>query len=201
MAPDNETGGAFATLPNIITLVRYALIPVLVWSARAGELAVFCVAFYVCGISDYMDGYVARRYGMATKLGSDLDNISDELLLVLSILFIYWLRKEVLTDHQALWAAFLCFAAFDRLLFYAKHKGRGRLHLYSGKTFQRAFYLGLPVIVAAGRYEPALYIVLGLGVFTFFEQSMLYITRDAVDHEEKSFIPLRYNIFKYMYRH
>ncbi len=182
-------------------MVRYVLIPVLIWAAYRGELAVFCVAFYICGVSDYMDGYVARRYGIATKLGSDLDNISDELLLVLSILFIYLLRRPVLEDHLALWGVFLALAAADRALFYGKHKGAGRLHLYSGKTFQRAFYLGLPLIVWIAAYEPVLYLVLGLGAFTFFEQSLIYLTRDTIDHEEKSAIPLRYNIFKYLYRH
>ena len=75
------------------------------------------------------------------------------------------------------------------------------MHLYSGKTFQRAFYLGLPAIIAVSAYEPVLYTMLGIGAFMFFEQSMIYITRESVDHEEKSYIPLKYNIFKYMYKH
>lgn len=190
-----------ASPPNLITLVRYVLIPVLLATAYAGNIKAFALAFYVCGVSDYMDGYVARRYGLSSKLGSDLDNISDELILVLSLLFIYLLRRDVLTDHAALWCVFIALAAIDRGLFYGKHKGRGRLHLYSGKTFQRAFYLGLPLIVGVNPYEPVLYVVLGIGAFMFFEQSMLYLTRGSIDHEEKSFIPLKYNFFKYMYRH
>ena len=46
-----------------------------------------------------------------------------------------------------------------------------------------------------------LYVVFGLGIITFAEQSALYLTRARIDPEEKTFIPLRYNVFKYLYRH
>lgn len=201
MGQDTTWRAAVLSPPNLITLVRYALIPVLIWAAYEGELALFAAAFYVCGVSDYADGYVARRYGLATSFGSDLDNISDELLLVLSLLFMHLLRPEVIADNVPLFAGFLAAAAADRTLFYAKHRGKGRLHLYSGKTFQRAFYLGLPLILWIDAYRLVLYVVFGLGIITFAEQSALYLTRSRIDPEEKSFIPLRYNVFKYLYRH
>jgi len=187
--------------PNLITLIRYVLIPFLFFFAFQENILVFSIIFYICGISDYLDGYVARRSGQTSIFGSNLDNISDELLLILSLIFIYLIRPEVLTDNVVTFALFLSVAIVDRSLFYIKQRGSVRLHLYSGKTFQRAFYLFLPLLFIVEVYWPFLYTILLLGVITFLEQSMIYLRHAEIDPETRSYIDLRYNPFKYMYRH
>ncbi|HPR42509.1 MAG TPA: CDP-alcohol phosphatidyltransferase family protein [Candidatus Methanofastidiosa archaeon] len=188
-------------LPNLITMIRYVSIPFLVYFAYVGRLLEFSLVFYLCGVSDYVDGYVARRYGQTSILGSNLDNISDELLLVLSLLFIYLLRPEVLSDNLVAFAIFLSFAIVDRSLFYVKQKGGVRLHLYSGKTFQRVFYIFLPLLFLMDSYLPFLYAIFVFGIVTFIEQSMIYIKHEEIDPDTKSYVDLKYNPFKYMYKH
>jgi phosphatidylglycerophosphate synthase len=188
-------------LPNLITGIRYVSIPFLIYLAYLGRVLEFSVLFYLCGVSDYFDGYFARRSGQTSILGSNLDNISDELLLMLSLLFIYLIRPEVLSDNLVAFSIFLSVALVDRGLFYFKQKGGVRLHLYSGKTFQRAFYLFLPLVLYVETYWPFLYTIFALGIVTFLEQSMIYIKHDDLDPDTKSYVDLRYNLFKYMYRH
>jgi len=188
-------------LPNLITGIRYVSIPFLIYFAYVGQITAFIILFYVCGVSDYFDGYVARRSGQTSIIGSNLDNISDELLLILSLLFIYIIRPEVLKDNVPTFTVFLLIAISDRALFYIKQKGKVRLHLYSGKTFQRAFYLFLPLLFIFETYWPYLYTILILGIITFFEQSMIYIKYEEIDPDIKSYVDLRYNPFKYMYKH
>lgn len=188
-------------LPNLITGIRYVLIPFLLYYAYQNNLLAFSILFYICGFSDYFDGYFARRSGQTSVFGSNLDNLSDEMLLILSLLFIYLMRPEVLTENAITFAIFLSLAFIDRALFYIKQKGKVRLHLYSGKTFQRAFYVFLPLVLIVDTYWPFLYTILVLGIFTFFEQSMIYLRYEEIDPETKSYIDLRYNPFKYMYKH
>jgi cardiolipin synthase len=69
-------------LPNLITLFRLFMVPVLVWMIVTGELYPAFFTFLVVGISDALDGWLARRFGWQTELGAYLDPIADKALLM-----------------------------------------------------------------------------------------------------------------------
>jgi cardiolipin synthase len=70
-------------LPNILTLSRIAAIPVLValvvWRTPAGDLSA-CVLFACAGVTDWLDGRIARQQKLLSDLGRMLDPIADKLL-------------------------------------------------------------------------------------------------------------------------
>ena len=70
------------SIPNLITLARILLVPVLVWAIIAGEMQLAFLLFLVAGISDAVDGFLAKRFGMATELGAYLDPLADKVLIV-----------------------------------------------------------------------------------------------------------------------
>lgn len=77
------------TAPNVITFVRLACIPLFVWllfGAHRQTLAAVLLA--VLGITDWVDGYVARRYGQVSTLGKILDPIADRILVLTGVLSI-----------------------------------------------------------------------------------------------------------------
>jgi cardiolipin synthase len=69
-------------LPNLITLFRLFMVPVLVWMIVAQEFYAAFLTFVVVGISDALDGWLARRFGWQTELGAYLDPIADKALLM-----------------------------------------------------------------------------------------------------------------------
>ena len=69
-------------LPNIITLGRVILVPLVFWLLVTGQTQAAFFAFIVAGISDGVDGYLAKTYGWATELGAYLDPLADKLLIV-----------------------------------------------------------------------------------------------------------------------
>ena len=69
-------------LPNFITLVRVILVPVVFWLLITGETEVAFVLFIIAGISDAIDGYLAKTFGWQTELGAYLDPLADKLLIV-----------------------------------------------------------------------------------------------------------------------
>jgi phosphatidylglycerophosphate synthase len=80
------------TLPNIITVARIAMCPVIYWMAMApGAGARFgaFLLFVVAGLSDVWDGYLARRYDLITDIGKLLDPIADKLLLLVTFIPFY----------------------------------------------------------------------------------------------------------------
>ncbi len=69
-------------IPNIITLMRVILVPVVFWLLITGETEIAFVVFIVAGISDAVDGYLAKTFGWQTELGAYLDPLADKLLIV-----------------------------------------------------------------------------------------------------------------------
>ena len=70
------------SIPNLITLGRILLVPVVVWAITAGEFRIAFVLFLAAGISDAIDGFLAKRFGMTTELGAYLDPLADKAMLV-----------------------------------------------------------------------------------------------------------------------
>lgn len=69
-------------LPNLITLARIFAVPLLVWLIINGGFPAAFWVFVAAGISDALDGFIAKRYGFVTKLGTYLDPMADKALLV-----------------------------------------------------------------------------------------------------------------------
>jgi cardiolipin synthase (CMP-forming) len=70
------------SIPNLITLARILLVPVMVWAITSGEMRVAFVLFLAAGVSDAVDGFLAKRFGMATELGAYLDPLADKTMIV-----------------------------------------------------------------------------------------------------------------------
>jgi cardiolipin synthase (CMP-forming) len=70
------------SIPNLISLARVILVPVIFWLLLSGQTQLAFYAFVVAGISDAVDGYLAKTYHWETELGAYLDPIADKLLIV-----------------------------------------------------------------------------------------------------------------------
>jgi cardiolipin synthase len=70
------------SIPNLITLGRILLVPVVVWAIASGAMWIAFVLFLGAGLSDAVDGYLAKRFHMTTELGAYLDPLADKALIV-----------------------------------------------------------------------------------------------------------------------
>ncbi|MDQ3321266.1 MAG: CDP-alcohol phosphatidyltransferase family protein [Acidobacteriota bacterium] len=69
------------TLPNLLTFLRMALIPLFASFLFYGHHGWALITFIIAGISDGIDGFVARRFNQESELGTILDPIADKLLM------------------------------------------------------------------------------------------------------------------------
>jgi len=69
-------------LPNAITLARLLAVPLAVWLVVRGWYEAALWLFLIAGLSDAVDGWLARRLGQVSRLGSLLDPVADKALLV-----------------------------------------------------------------------------------------------------------------------
>jgi cardiolipin synthase len=68
-------------VPNLISLIRIALIPPIAAALVQGELRIAMLMIFVAAASDGVDGFLARRFGWQTELGAILDPAADKLLM------------------------------------------------------------------------------------------------------------------------
>jgi phosphatidylglycerophosphate synthase/L-ascorbate metabolism protein UlaG (beta-lactamase superfamily) len=84
-------------LPNAITVGRIAITPLIAWlpltTSWSTRLAAFGL-FVAAAVSDYWDGYYARSRNLVTDLGRLLDPLADKLLLVATLVPMYWLQRH-----------------------------------------------------------------------------------------------------------
>ena len=71
-----------ANIPNIITLARIMLVPIVVWAIASNQMEIAFAVFIVAGVSDAVDGFLAKRFNMTSDLGALLDPLADKALLV-----------------------------------------------------------------------------------------------------------------------
>lgn len=67
-------------LPNLLTIIRFLLVPVMTYFLISKNYSLAITFYVLASITDVLDGYIARKYNMITKLGKILDPMADKLL-------------------------------------------------------------------------------------------------------------------------
>jgi cardiolipin synthase (CMP-forming) len=142
-------------LPNLICLLRIALVWPIVVALYAGQYLVALALFILAAVSDGLDGYLAKRFGWTSALGRVLDPLADKLLLI--VVFVtctwlglvpWWLTAAVVARDFAIGAGALIF----QLWFGALH-GRPMV-LSKINTAAQLLYVSLVLLRAAAGQPP-----------------------------------------------
>jgi cardiolipin synthase len=81
LGPSRRVSSAIRTVPNAVTLVRLLLMPVCAWLLGTGRYGWGLVLTAVVGSTDWVDGWLARRFGQVSRVGQLLDPLADRLLI------------------------------------------------------------------------------------------------------------------------
>src|SRR6058998_152993 len=79
---------SLATTANQLTILRIVVVPVFIILLVYNELGWALTTFVVAGISDVLDGIIARRFAQKTSIGAVLDPLADKLLMTSAILIL-----------------------------------------------------------------------------------------------------------------
>jgi cardiolipin synthase (CMP-forming) len=88
--PGQPISSAVLTVPNLVSMVRLALVPVFAVLIVMGEDVWALVVLAVSGFSDWLDGVLARRLDQVTRLGQWLDPAADRLFIFVTLVGLAW---------------------------------------------------------------------------------------------------------------
>lgn len=180
-------GRALRTLADRLTLLRLFSVP-LVWAlALLGREVLLAVALALAAATDMVDGPLARRSGVPSRHGAQLDSVADLLLIASALAFLALLRPAFIQERQLLlgiWAA-LSLAAL--LLGWIRFRRVANLHLYTAKAAGVVSWLFVVWILLLDRYPPVLFhLAVGLGILAALDAIAVQLVRRHVDEDVKS---------------
>lgn len=144
--PEFTATDGWLTIPNLVTLVRFLLVPVFVWLMIYDEHWRALLLLVVLFSTDWIDGYLARKLDQVSTVGRWLDPLADRLSLWVVVITI------VFTGLAPLWLIFalvipdLVLAGLMALLY----AGNPQMQVtFLGKTRTAALMLGIPLLLLA----------------------------------------------------
>ena len=85
--------------PNIISFARIVLILPIVFLLEQRNLSYVWILLLIAGITDFLDGYFARKFNLISKIGSIIDPLADKIIIIIPLI---WLCKESLIPYWSL---------------------------------------------------------------------------------------------------
>lgn len=141
-------------IPNLLTLARIGLVPWLVVLLQKQEFTLSLIVFVVAGLTDALDGFIAKRFNAETYLGSILDPLADKGLLVCSYIMLsvmglipFWLMVAVVFRDVVIVGGYLVM-----VLFFGSVKMQP-LIISKVNTFTQIAYIVLVLGALAAEYE------------------------------------------------
>ncbi len=169
-------------LPNLITISRMLLcllLPVLI-----NDSELFIVVFLICGITDVLDGYLARRLKSMSTLGARLDSIADSMLFLIMTYCTMRIIGGKLRDYVVLLLLIIGIRAFNLLFAYYKYKCFVMIHTLANKATGLCIYLML-LLYLMTPWAGFVLIALIFALLSAMEESLIHITQKTPDPNKK----------------
>lgn len=160
------------SIPNIITLGRIMLVPIIVWAIVSSQMEVAFAVFLIAGISDAVDGFLAKRFNMTSELGALLDPLADKALLVSIYMALgiwgaipRWIVILVVSRDIMIVAAVIVSWLFD------KPVAMKPLMVSKLNTVAQVAFAALVLAALAFGFKPGPYDIILMGLVTVFTLS------------------------------
>ena len=154
-------------IPNILSVIRILLVPVFVWLYLKGHELFAIGVFITAGITDVVDGYIARKYNCISDLGKLLDPLADKLLQLSAFLCLYHSNLVPLWMPAAYFGKELL-TALGAALVFGKKKLVVKSHVF-GKLATVLVFAAVCVIAVFGENMPQSTVnIICMGVCAYF---------------------------------
>lgn len=115
-----QVSSILAQIPNILTLSRFVAAPILILLLRNQNYELALVLFILAGITDGLDGWIAKKFNFTTELGARLDPLADKTIIISAYLMLviledlpFWLVTLVIFRDLVIVGGYLVLSTLD----------------------------------------------------------------------------------------
>jgi cardiolipin synthase (CMP-forming) len=176
------------TPADMLTLVRIVALPPLWALAYLGQSFYLGIGLAIAGLTDVLDGPVARATHRSSPYGSQLDSVADILLMGSIVIWMVMLYPGFFRENAVPLLAWVTVGLASIVVTFIRFGRIGDLHLYSAKVAGVVSYVFAVSLFVLGGYNPVFFAVaVGLAILAATETLLVALTRDEVDSSVKSF--------------
>ena len=172
-------------VPNALSAYRLLVAPVILYFAVTGAEKPFIILICISLITDILDGFIARRFNLVTKIGAQIDNLADFATYMLAVYGLYRFRWEEVEPHA--WLLWLFFAIFFISYFigWIRFRKMPGLHLYLAVTaaYLQGFFLFM--VFAVGFWPWLYFLAMGWGTIAYIEKCFVLMMIDEITPDNK----------------
>jgi len=189
---DNIKISDLKTIPNMLSISRLILIPAMLIPAYFIEdepqaRFVFLIMFIIIGVTDKLDGTLARYLNQTSALGAKLDTIADMVFYPLIALWLYRFESGVVGEWWNLVYFLLALYFFKMITGKIKFGYMPAFHTIGAKTFSASLYFFMIAAILDPVLAKSIFPVLCvIGYINQLEETYILLTRDSVDENIRS---------------
>ena len=189
---DNIKISDLKTIPNMLSISRLILIPAMLIPAYFIEdepqaRFVFLIMFIIIGVTDKLDGTLARYLNQTSALGAKLDTIADMVFYPLIALWLYRFESGVVGEWWNLVYFLLALYFFKMVTGKIKFGYVPAFHTIGAKTFSASLYFFMIAAILDPVLAKSIFPVLCvIGYINQLEETYILLTRDSVDENIRS---------------
>ena len=190
--PDKIVLNDLKTIPNILSISRLLLMPAMIIPAylindESQARFVFLIMFIIIGITDKLDGTLARYLNQTTAIGAKLDTIADMVFYPLIALWLYRFESGVVGEWWNLVYFLLALYFFKMIIGKIKFGYVPAFHTICAKTFSASLYFFMiAAMLDADLAKTAFPFLCVIGYINQIEETYIMLTRDSVDENIRS---------------
>ncbi len=151
------------------------------------QKTIFTIIFIIAGLTDIFDGFAARKLKAKSKFGAKFDTVSDDLMTVSAVFWIYVLMPEIITENIIPLLILLAFFIIDYITRIIKHKTiELPFHTILDKIGALTSFLFVAHALIFGYSQIFLYLLVIIGSLMAIEETILCLTRKKINENTKS---------------
>ena len=173
-------GENILNVPNLISLYRLLVFPVILFMALTGRENWFVILLSISLISDVLDGNIARYFNLQTNFGAALDNLADICTYAMALLGIFIFKWTDVEPHSTILYLFLALFVLSYIVAFVRFGKIPGLHLYSAVSAGYVQSIFFFILFVFGFYTWMFYLAVGWGIIAYIEKILVLFLLDDI---------------------
>jgi CDP-diacylglycerol--glycerol-3-phosphate 3-phosphatidyltransferase len=172
-SPDPTRHAVWRHAPNALSLARIVCAPVLVLMAVAGEQSIYTWVLVPALLTDAADGWIARRFGLQSRLGARLDSLGDSLVWCAALAGLVAFQRDVLAAHRWLLGAVVAVWMLENVFAWLRYRRLSSFHTVLSKIAGVLLSLYIGILFLFGHWNWLLWLAAAASLLATAEELWL----------------------------